>query len=50
MVSLQQTLLKPSPSQQEKIPQSYKEFMAVQLEESQKEAKRHFENYINVRT
>jgi len=28
---------------------SLKEFLSLQLEQSQAEAKRHFENYVNVR-
>lgn len=37
--------------QQEKSsePQSYKDFMAMRLEQSQAESKRHFENYVNIR-
>lgn len=30
-------------------PQSYKDFMTMRLEQSQAEAKRHFENYVNIR-
>ena len=31
------------------MPQSFKDFMTLRLEQSQAEAKRHFENYVNVR-
>jgi len=33
----------------EKVTQTYKEFMSARLEESQSEAKRHFENYVQIR-
>ncbi len=48
---LEKQLASMQQSQKEKStePQSYKDFMSLRLEQSQAEARRHFENYVNIR-